>query len=126
MRTENGFQLACKLDEVKTEDGHWVLTGRVQLHLSVPRQDGRLPSRVEQTVEEAGQELKRWMYRQFMEKLDTELVLSLRGGKNQEGFVCHGRRTMTFKTVFGSGSGPILVASSGRTFCRGTMSGQGN
>ncbi len=102
MRTENGFQLTCKLDEVKTEDGHWVLTGRVQLHLSVPRQDGRLPSRVEQTVEEAGQELKRWMYRQFMEKLDTELVLSLRSGKNQEGFVCHGRRTMTFKTVFGT------------------------
>jgi hypothetical protein len=29
-------------------------------------------------------------------------VLSMRGGKDHEGFVCHGYRTMTFKTVFGT------------------------
>ena len=102
MRTENGSRLTCELREVQTENGQVVLEGTMRLQLPVPRQDGRLPAEVEQIVEGAGQEFKRWMYRHVMEKLDTELVLSMRGGKDHAGFVCHGRRTMTFKTVFGT------------------------
>jgi hypothetical protein len=102
MRTENESQLICELREAKTDSGQVMLEGTVRLELPVPRQDGRLPAEVEQTVEQAGQEFKRWMYRHLMEKLDTELVLSLRLGKDQEGWICHGQRTMTFKTVFGT------------------------
>jgi hypothetical protein len=74
----------------------------VRLQLPVPKQDERLPAEVEQTVETAGQEVKRWMYRQLMRELDGELVLSLRAGKGAEGFISDGRRPMTFKTVFGT------------------------
>ena len=102
MRTENESQITCQLRAVKTEGGQLVLEGSVRLLLPVPQQDERLPADVERRVEAAGQEFKRWMYRQLMEKLDVELILSKRGGKDDEGFVCHGRRTMTFKTVFGT------------------------
>ena len=102
MRTENESQLTCQLREVKTDGGQVVLEGTVQLQLPVPRQDGRLPAEVEQAVERAGQEFKRWLYRQLMEKMDAELVLSLREGKDQQGLVGHGRQPMTFKTVFGT------------------------
>jgi hypothetical protein len=102
MRTENESQLTCELGQVKTEDGHLVLEGTVRLQLPVPRQDGQLPAYVERTVEEAGQEVKRWMFCHLMQKLDADLVLLMRGGKEQAGFVCHGHRTMTFKTVFGT------------------------
>jgi len=102
MHTENESQLTCELREVKTENGQVVLESTVRLQLPVPRQNGRLPAEVEQTVERAGQEFKRWMYCQLMEKLDAELVLSMREGKDREGFVCQGYRAMTFKTVFGT------------------------
>jgi hypothetical protein len=102
MRTENGTQLTCELREVKTEDGEVALEGTVRLRLPVPRQDERLPAEVERIVEAAGQEFKRWMYRHIVENMDADLLLSLRDGKDQEGFLCHGRRRMTFKTVFGT------------------------
>ena len=102
MRTENDSQLTCELNEVKAEDGHLVLTSTVRLELPVPPQDERLPAEVERAVEEAGQEVKRWMYGHVMQRLDAELVLSRRRGKQNQGFACHGRRSMTFKTVFGT------------------------
>jgi hypothetical protein len=102
MRTENEFEVTCELRGVKTESGHLILEGTVQLQLPIPQQDERLPAEVEQTIETAGQEVKRWMYRQVMQELDAELVLSLRAGKREEGFICDGRRPMTFKTVFGT------------------------
>lgn len=102
MRTENESQVICEIHGVKTENGQVMLEGTMRLQLPVPRQDARLPAEVEQAVERAGQEIKRWMYRHLMEKMDTELVLSLREGKAQEGVICHGQRRMTFKTVFGT------------------------
>jgi hypothetical protein len=102
MRTVNRSQIICQLREVKAEGGQLVFEGTVQLQVPIPQQDYRLPADVERHVEAAGQEFKRWMYRQLMEKLDAELLLFMRGGRDGEGFVCHGRRTMTFKTVFGT------------------------
>ncbi len=102
MRTENGSQLTCELGGVKTDNGQLLLEGTLHVQLPVPRQDERLPAEVEQTVERAGQEFKRWLYRHLIEKLDAELLLSRREGKDHGGFVGNGRRTMTFKTVFGT------------------------
>jgi len=102
MRTQSESQVTCKLREVKTEDGQLVLEGTLRLQAPVPQQDERLPARVEQVVEEAGQAIKRWVFRQMLEKLDAELVFSLRGGKEEAGIIGHGRRRMSFKTVFGT------------------------
>jgi hypothetical protein len=102
MRTENGFQATFELQEVKTAEGRLVLEGRVRLDLPIPQQNDRLPYAVEQTVEQAGQRFKRWVYRQLMERLDGELLLAERHGKDGMGIVCRGRRTMHFKTVFGT------------------------
>jgi hypothetical protein len=77
MRTENGFEVTCKLCGVKIESGHLMLEGTVQLQLPIPQQDERLPAEVEQTIETAGQEVKRWMYRQVMRELDAELDAEL-------------------------------------------------
>jgi hypothetical protein len=72
--------------------------------ISLPRppQDEHLPQDVERQVEQAGQQVKRRLYRVLMEKLDTELILAHRRGNQSEGIACRGRRSMTFKTVFGS------------------------
>jgi hypothetical protein len=102
MRAENGFQATFGVIEVKAADGQLVLQGTIRLELPVPRQDDRLPSAVEQAVEGAGQQFKQWAFRHLMEKLDAELVLAARQGKDGQGVVCRGRRSMTFKTVFGT------------------------
>jgi len=101
MRTTNDFHLNCERCEVKTEGGQLVLEGRLRLQVPAPPQDEWLPAQVEQAVEAAGQELKRWIFRELLEKLDAELVLSRRGGKDGQGIVGHGRRGMTFLSVFG-------------------------
>lgn len=101
MRTENGCQVSFGVEEVKAVDGQLVLQGEFLLVLPTPSQTGRLPFEVEQRVEAAGQQFKRWAYQQLMEKMDAELLLTQRGGTDGQGVVCRGRRQMTFKTVFG-------------------------
>lgn len=61
MRTENDSQVTCQLREVKVENGPLVLEGSVRLELPLPLQDEHLPAEVEQAVERAGQEVKRWL-----------------------------------------------------------------
>jgi hypothetical protein len=102
MDNEKGLQVGFEIAEIVALGDRLVLLGTVRLELSVPRQDERLPDEVEQAVEDAGQQFKRWAYRQLMEKLDTELLLARRGGKDGQGVVCRGHRPMTFKTVFGT------------------------
>jgi hypothetical protein len=87
---------------VLAAEGRLVLRAGFQLELAVPRQDEDLPRDVEQAVEDAGQRMKRWLFKQLMEKLDAELMLAERGGKEGQGIVCRGRRKTTFKTRFGS------------------------
>ena len=102
MRSEDGVQITAELVAVQAAEGQLLLEGRVRLDLPLPEQDDQLPHQVEQAVEQAGQQFKRWAYRQLMEKLDTELALAERQGKQGQGMVCRGRRVMSFKTVFGT------------------------
>lgn len=106
MRTEDGCQATFELVEVKTAEGTLILQGKVQLILPTPSQNDRLPFEVEQTVEDAGQQFKRWAFQQLLEKLDAELLLAMRAGKDGQGVVCRGRRRMTFKTLFGTAKVP--------------------
>ena len=91
-----------EVTEVSAADGRLVLQGILRLELPVPKQDEHLPHQVEQAVEDAGQRLKRWAFQHLMEKLDAELILAERGGREGQGIVCRGRRSMTFKTTFGT------------------------
>jgi len=102
MRTDNGLEATFQLSEVTASGHRLVFQGTVRMELPIPRQDERLPYEVEQAVEDAGQRFKRWVFCQLMEKLDTELVLASRQGKGGRGVVCRGRRSMTFKRVFGT------------------------
>ena len=104
-RLETGSGLigaSFEVVEVSAAEGRLVLQGAVRLELLIPKQDEHLPHQVEQAVEDAGQQLKRWAFRQLMEKLDAELILAERGGKEGLGIVCRGLRHMTFKTTFGT------------------------
>lgn len=102
MRTDDGLEATFQLGEVTASGDRLVFQGTVRMELRMPRQDERLPYEVEQAVEDAGQRFKRWVFCQMMEKLDAELVLASRQGKGGQGVVCRGRRSMTFKTVFGT------------------------
>lgn len=102
MRSADRIQVTFHVRKVKAVDGRLRLEGRVRLELPQPPQDHRLPSTVEQAVEIAGQRFKRWAFQQLMEKLDAELVLATRQGRNGQGVICHGSRKGTFKTVFGT------------------------
>lgn len=98
----NGLDVAFEIGDVVAVGDRLVLQGTVRLELMVPQQDERLPQQVEQHIEEAGQQFKRWAFRHLMEKLDAELLLATRRGLKGQGVVCRGRRRMTFKTVFGT------------------------
>ncbi len=102
MLSEDELHVAFEVGDILALDDRLVLQGTVRLELSMPRQDERLPWEVEQAVEDAGQQFKRWVYQQLMEKLDAELLLATRQGKDGQGVVCRGRRQMTFKTIFGT------------------------
>ena len=102
MHADRGLEAVFEVGEVTASGDRLVLQGTVRMELPIPRQDERLPYEVEQAVEDAGQRFKRWVFCQLLEKLDAELVLAGRQGKNGQGVVCRGRRLMTFKTVFGT------------------------
>lgn len=102
MRAEEHTRITFDFQEVQTANGELVLEGSIRLAVPVPAQDKHLPAQVERAVEEAGQKFKRRAYQEFMEKLDAELILARRQGKDGQGVVCHGGRKGTFKTVFGT------------------------
>ncbi len=82
MHTEKGLHVGFEIADIVALGDRLVLQGTVQLELSMPRQDNRVPYEVERVVEDAGQQFKRWAYRQLMEKLDAELLLARRRGKD--------------------------------------------
>lgn len=102
MLSEDELQVAFEVGDILALGDRLVLQGTVRLELCMPHQDERLPFQVERAVEDAGQQFKRWVYRLLMEKMDAELLLAKRQGKDGQGMVCRGRRPMTFKAIFGT------------------------
>jgi len=86
--------------EVKVEGNELKLSG--QISLSVTMAGETTPDAVEQSVEEAGQAVKRVLFRSLMEQANREEVLRNRAGKEGQGIQCRGCRPYTFRTVFGS------------------------
>jgi hypothetical protein len=102
MHAKEYSQVAFDFREVQAADGRLVLEGSIRLVVPLPPQDEHLPDKVERAVEDAGQQFKRRVYQQLLEKLDAELILVRRQGKDGQGLVCRGGRPGTFKTVFGT------------------------
>lgn len=86
--------------EVKVEGNELKFSG--QISLSVTMAGETTPDAVEQSVEQAGQAIKRVLFRSLMEQADREQVLRSRAGKEGQGIQCRGCRAYTFRTVFGS------------------------
>src|SRR5919204_5771750 len=102
MRTVKRPQASVELQEVNTQDGQLLLTAQVRLAVPLPKQDPHRPRRLERAVEDAGQQLKRLLFRQAVEHADLELLLEQRQGKDGQGVRRRGTARYTFKTVFGT------------------------
>jgi Uncharacterised protein family (UPF0236) len=72
----------------------------VEVDLPLPAQDQRLPARLERSVEDAGQALKRRIFALAIEKAD--LLLLARRRKGRQPPRCRGKAPTTFKTIFGT------------------------
>lgn len=97
-----GVEAIWKSREIKVRDGRMLLVGTVEMALDLPAQDADLPGRLETAVEDAGQELKRQLFRAVIERADREAVLAARGGKDDAGIQQRGTAGYTFKSVFGT------------------------
>jgi len=102
MRIQNEVDCVLEAQEVKAGDGRLSFVGTFRLEFPLPPQDEHLPEAVEKAVEKGGQKLKRQTFQYLMEKMDVELLLTMRQGKEGQGIVCRGHREMTFKTIFGT------------------------
>jgi hypothetical protein len=102
MRTSTKHQPTIRLHEVKVQGRRIHLRAELELDLPLPAQDEHLPASLEQAVEDAGQRLKRLLFRQAIEQADLQLLLRRLRGKAGETLRRRGRAPYTFKTVFGT------------------------
>jgi hypothetical protein len=102
MRAPQELQATVVAEQVKIQDERLILQAQLRLELPMPAQDADLPSRLEASIERAGQMLKRRLFQQAVEQADAELVLARRHGKDGRGILCRGTTPLTFKTVFGT------------------------
>jgi hypothetical protein len=92
----------ARITEVKVEKGQLLLSGSFALRCPLPEQDADLPMKLEETVEQGGQEIKRLLFRQALENAELQLLLDQRKGSNGQGFQRRGRKPYPFKAVFGT------------------------
>src|SRR5262245_29173925 len=102
MRTSPNKQPTFRLHEVKTQGRRMHLRAEVEPDLPLPAQDQHLPGTLEHAVDDAGQRLKRLLFRQVLQQADLELLLRSLRAKGTETFRRRGRTGYTFKTVFGT------------------------
>jgi hypothetical protein len=102
MRTVPRTQATVELQEVKAQGGQVLLTAQMRLAVPLPAQDAHLPRRLERAVEDAGQQIKRLLFRQAVEHADLQLLLDRRHGKGGHGVRRRGTARYTFKTIFGT------------------------
>lgn len=102
MRTHTSVQPTADIVEVKIVEGQIHLHGTFALSCPLPEQDERLPQKLEEAIEHAGQEIKRRLFREALERAELHLLLGQRRGEAGEGFQRRGRKRYPFKTVFGT------------------------
>jgi hypothetical protein len=102
MRTHVHGQPIAHISEVKLQGEQLVLRGTFALVCPLPKQDERLPEKLEEAIEVGGQEIKRHLFQQALEHAELELLLAQRKGANGLGFQRRGRKRYPFKSVFGT------------------------
>jgi Uncharacterised protein family (UPF0236) len=102
MRTSTKSQPTVRLHEVKAQGRRIHLRAELELDLPLPAQDERLPATLERAVEDAGQRLKRLLFRQALEQADLQLLLRHLRGQRGAKLRRRGSAPYTFKTVFGT------------------------
>lgn len=102
MRTKVNGQPMAQITEVKIEEGRLLLRGDFVFSCSLPPQDERLPEQLEAAIEVGGQEIKRRLFQQSLERAELQLLLARRQGTNGQGFQRRGRKRYPFKAVFGT------------------------
>jgi hypothetical protein len=96
----NGIAVTVQIKQSAVVGKRLVLAAMVEVNCLLPEQNEQLPYLIEVISEEAGQHLKRGMFRQGIEIADRELVIKLRTGKEGKGIQRIGKRCYTFKTCF--------------------------
>jgi hypothetical protein len=102
MRTKVNGQPMARITEVKIEEGRLLLRGEFAFTCSLPQQDERLPEQLEVAIEAGGQEIKRRLFQESLERAELQLLLARRQGKNGQGFQRRGYKPYWFKAVFGT------------------------
>jgi hypothetical protein len=102
MRTSTKTQPTIRLNEVKTQGRRIHLRAELELDLPLPGQNERLPATLERAVEDAGQRLKRLLFKQALEHADLQLLLRRTAGQRGDKVRRRGTAPYTFKTVFGT------------------------
>src|SRR6266404_4579085 len=102
MRTNVNGQPMARITEVKIEEGRLRLRGEFAFTCSLPPQDERLPEQLEAAIEAGGQEIKRRLFQESLERAELQLLLARRQGKNGQGFQRRGHKRYWFKAVFGT------------------------
>jgi hypothetical protein len=95
-------QAELRVDRSVVEGGRMVVGGRVEVSFAMPGQGRDLPAALEAAIEAAGQEYKRKLFREVIERADRDVVLERREGRGGKGLQLRGQRQYTFKTVFGT------------------------
>jgi hypothetical protein len=102
MHATDEVQVSFDHRQVQVEGGRLTMQVQIGLDLPMPASDERLPQQIEQSVDQAGQRVKRELFRLAMEKADAELVLAGRDGESGQGTRRRGTNPMTFKARFGT------------------------
>jgi hypothetical protein len=102
MRTSKKHQPIIRLQEVNIQGRRIHLRAELEVDLPLPAQNEHLPAHLERAVEDAGQQLKRLLFRQALEHADLQLLLRRLSGKAGQNWRRRGSAPYTFKTLFGT------------------------
>lgn len=97
-----GFETRLEVTGADVKGDRIEVQARMDVTIKMPEHTRGVPGALEASVESAGQELKRRLYREVMERADRDLIVRGRGGKKDEGIELRGKAGYTIKTVFGT------------------------
>src|SRR5205085_509054 len=78
-------ELALEQTDIGETNDEIEIEAKVKVRFRLPTQNEQFPHKVEEMVEDAGQELKRAFYEKIIEHADLALVIARRKGKEGKG-----------------------------------------
>ena len=93
---------------VEIHNGVLTVKATIEVRYEMPNQDADLPQHLEAHIETAGQQIKRELFRESIQRADLELVLEQRFRKQEGRLYRNGSKVYTFKTIFGTVAVPRI------------------